>query len=153
MSWYGRVRRQSSQIIAAPLGALQKRQSWGNKLRTKLGLLFKKKVGKIDNIHGHRQSCRYSTDRRPPYHAMNSIQLKEVVPSQSSEGGISVEEVEALFGLPFNDLIYRAQSVHRKNFDPNEVQLSTLLSIKTGGCSEDCGYCPQAARYDTGVNN
>jgi biotin synthase len=91
--------------------------------------------------------------QRPPHYAMNSIQLKEVVISQSSEGRISVEEVEALFELPFNDLIYRAQSVHRKNFDPNEVQLSTLLSIKTGGCSEDCGYCPQAARYDTGVNN
>jgi len=53
--------------------------------------------------------------------------------------------------LPFNDLLYRAQCVHRENFDPNAVQLSTLLSIKTGGCPEDCAYCPQAARYDTGV--
>lgn len=64
-----------------------------------------------------------------------------------------VAEVEALFALPFNDLIFRAQSVHREHFDPNTVQLSTLLSIKTGGCSEDCGYCPQAARYDTGVES
>ena len=64
-----------------------------------------------------------------------------------------VAEVEALFALPFNDLMFRAQSVHREHFDPNTVQLSTLLSIKTGGCSEDCGYCPQAARYDTGVEN
>ena len=63
----------------------------------------------------------------------------------------SVAEVEALFELPFADLLYRAQQVHREHFDPNAVQLSTLLSIKTGGCSEDCGYCPQAARYDTGV--
>ncbi len=63
----------------------------------------------------------------------------------------SVAEIEALFKLPFNDLMYRAQQVHRENFDPNAVQLSTLLSIKTGGCPEDCGYCPQAARYDTGV--
>jgi len=65
----------------------------------------------------------------------------------------SVDAVEALFELPFNDLIFRAQTVHRQHFDANEVQLSTLLSIKTGGCPEDCGYCPQAARYHTGVEN
>jgi biotin synthase len=63
----------------------------------------------------------------------------------------SVAEVEALFALPFNELMFKAQQVHREHFDPNEIQLSTLLSIKTGGCPEDCGYCPQAARYDTGV--
>jgi biotin synthase len=62
-----------------------------------------------------------------------------------------LEEVVALFELPFNELLYRAQQVHRENFDPSEVELATLLSIKTGGCPEDCGYCPQAARYDTGV--
>ena len=61
-------------------------------------------------------------------------------------------EIKALFDLPFSDLMFRAQSVHRQNFDPNKVQLSTLLSIKTGGCAEDCSYCPQAARYDTGVD-
>jgi len=66
---------------------------------------------------------------------------------------ISVAAVEALLNLPFSDLLFRAQSVHREHFDPNEVQLSTLLSIKTGGCPEDCGYCPQAARYQTGVEN
>jgi biotin synthase len=60
-----------------------------------------------------------------------------------------LEEVEALFALPFNDLVYRAQTVHRQHFDPNEVQVSSLLSIKTGACSEDCAYCPQSARYDT----
>ena len=65
----------------------------------------------------------------------------------------SVAEIVALFELPFSDLIYRAQQVHRENFDPNAVQVSTLLSIKTGGCSEDCGYCPQAARYHTEVEN
>jgi len=58
------------------------------------------------------------------------------------------EEVQALFALPFNDLIFRAQSVHREHFDPNEIQISSLLSIKTGSCSEDCAYCPQSARYD-----
>ena len=63
----------------------------------------------------------------------------------------SVEAIEALFALPFNDLIFRAQQVHREHFDANEVQLSTLLSIKTGGCEEDCGYCPQSVHYDTGV--
>ena len=61
------------------------------------------------------------------------------------------EEVRALFALPFPDLMFRAVQVHRENFDPAEVQISTLLSIKTGGCPEDCAYCPQAARYDTGV--
>ena len=65
----------------------------------------------------------------------------------------SVAEIEALFDLPFSDLMHRAQTVHRENFDPNAVQISTLLSIKTGGCSEDCGYCPQAARYHTEVEN
>lgn len=64
---------------------------------------------------------------------------------------LSVPAVEALFALPFNDLLYRAQGVHRVHFDPNEVQVSTLLSIKTGGCSEDCGYCSQSARYPTSV--
>ena len=61
------------------------------------------------------------------------------------------EEVEALFALPFNDLLYRAQTVHRQNFDPNAVQISTLLSIKTGGCAEDCGYCPQSAHHPSAV--
>ena len=64
-----------------------------------------------------------------------------------------VADIEALFALPFNDLIFQAQTEHRRHFDANSVQLSTLLSIKTGGCSEDCGYCPQAARYDTDVEN
>ncbi|HTQ82748.1 MAG TPA: biotin synthase BioB, partial [Pseudolabrys sp.] len=60
-------------------------------------------------------------------------------------------EVRELFALPFPELIFRAAQVHRENFDPAEVQISTLLSIKTGGCPEDCAYCPQASRYDTGV--
>jgi biotin synthase len=65
----------------------------------------------------------------------------------------SARQVEALYELPFNDLLHRAHGVHRSHFDPNAVQLSTLLSVKTGGCPEDCGYCPQAARYHTGVAN
>ena len=60
-------------------------------------------------------------------------------------------EVEALFAMPFNDLLFNAQAVHRQHFNPNEVQVSTLLSIKTGACPEDCKYCPQSARYDTGL--
>jgi biotin synthase len=64
-----------------------------------------------------------------------------------------VDEIVALYELPFSDLMYRAQTVHRENFNPNAVQVSTLLSIKTGGCSEDCGYCPQAARYHTEVES
>ncbi len=65
----------------------------------------------------------------------------------------SIEQIAALFDLPFNDLLHRAQIVHRQHFDPNTVQLSTLLSIKTGGCPEDCGYCPQSARYRTDVGD
>ena len=61
------------------------------------------------------------------------------------------EEIRALFALPFPDLMFRAAQTHRENFDPTEVQISTLLSIKTGGCPEDCAYCPQSAQYDTGV--
>ncbi|MDE2286501.1 MAG: biotin synthase, partial [Hyphomicrobiales bacterium] len=60
-------------------------------------------------------------------------------------------ELRALFDLALSELIFRAQSVHRLNFDPAAVQISTLLSIKTGGCPEDCAYCPQSAEYDTGV--
>ncbi|MGB9671485.1 MAG: biotin synthase BioB [Halothiobacillaceae bacterium] len=63
----------------------------------------------------------------------------------------SREEILALFDLPFNDLLHQAQSVHREHFDPNTVQVSTLLSIKTGACPEDCAYCPQSAKYDTGL--
>lgn len=65
----------------------------------------------------------------------------------------SISQIRMLLDLPFNDLIYRAQTIHRQFHDPNEIQLSTLISVKTGGCPEDCGYCPQAARYHTGVKN
>lgn len=65
----------------------------------------------------------------------------------------TLQQIVALFDLPFNDLMYQAQTVHRAHHDANHVQLSTLLSIKTGGCPEDCGYCPQAARYHAGVDN
>ena len=61
------------------------------------------------------------------------------------------DEVRALFEQPFNDLVFEAQRTHREHFDPNEVQVSTLLSIKTGACPEDCKYCPQSVRYDTGL--
>lgn len=61
------------------------------------------------------------------------------------------QQVQALFTQPFNDLLFQAQSVHREHFDPNEVQISTLLSIKTGACPEDCKYCPQAGIYNTGL--
>ncbi len=63
----------------------------------------------------------------------------------------TMAEARALYGLPFADLIFRAQSVHRMSFDPNEVQMSTLLSIKTGGCPEDCGYCSQSVHFETGL--
>src|ERR1700731_4235666 len=61
------------------------------------------------------------------------------------------QEGRALFDLPFPELMFEAQRIHRIHFDPREVQISTLLSVKTGGCPEDCAYCPQSAAYDTGV--
>ena len=60
------------------------------------------------------------------------------------------EEAVSLLTQPFNDLLFTAQQIHRQHFDPNKVQLSTLMNIKTGGCPEDCAYCPQSAHYDTG---
>ncbi|MEJ6000778.1 biotin synthase BioB [Paucibacter soli] len=82
-------------------------------------------------------------------------QVQSLTPSTDAERRQAkpwtVNEVAALFELPFNDLLFRAQQVHRENFDANAVQLSTLLSIKTGGCEEDCAYCPQSAHFDTGL--
>ena len=87
---------------------------------------------------------------------MNTVASIPVSAIRRPEAGVpanrwSVGAVEALFELPFMELLFRAQQVHREHFDPSEVQLSTLLSIKTGGCSEDCGYCPQSAHHDTEV--
>ena len=73
-------------------------------------------------------------------------------PQSATAARWTVAAVVALYELPFNDLLFRAQQVHREHFDANAVQLSTLLSIKTGGCAEDCAYCPQSAHYDTGVD-
>ncbi len=81
----------------------------------------------------------------------STIPAGDAVPAAAEHKRWSVAEVQALFELPFLDLVFRAQQVHRTHFDANEVQRSTLLSIKTGGCSEDCGYCSQSARYDTGL--
>ena len=77
--------------------------------------------------------------------------LKPAKPSENSVEAWSRQSIEVLFNLPFSDLMFKAQQVHREHFNPNEVQLSTLLSIKTGGCPEDCGYCPQSVHYNTGV--
>jgi biotin synthase len=84
---------------------------------------------------------------------VDASSIKRNLAPVESEKRWSVAQIVELFELPFSDLIHRAQNVHRENFDPNAVQVSTLLSIKTGGCSEDCGYCPQAARYHTDVEN
>ncbi len=72
-------------------------------------------------------------------------------PAAAVSGPWTVAAVEALYALPFMELVFRAQQVHREHFDPSEIQLSTLLSIKTGGCAEDCGYCSQSAHFDTGL--
>ncbi|HTN39622.1 MAG TPA: biotin synthase, partial [Asticcacaulis sp.] len=63
----------------------------------------------------------------------------------------SKDEIAALFDLPFMELVFQAATVHRQHFDPSEVQLSQLLSVKTGGCAENCGYCSQSAHFDTGL--
>ena len=93
-----------------------------------------------------------------PQAATNSINGQPVSvvharPGRGSDGAWTRERVEALLDLPFNDLLHQAHAVHRRQFDANAVQLSTLLSIKTGGCPEDCAYCPQSARYRTGVED
>ncbi|MBM3114639.1 biotin synthase BioB [Jeongeupia naejangsanensis] len=79
-----------------------------------------------------------------------TIEFKRLTPHPQQQNW-SLDDVASLFALPFNDLLFRAQQVHREHFDANRVQLSTLLSVKTGGCSEDCGYCSQSARHDTGL--
>jgi biotin synthase len=71
--------------------------------------------------------------------------------TQSVRHDWTLTEIKTLFDQPFNDLVFQAQTIHRQNFDPNAVQISSLLSIKTGACPEDCSYCPQSARYDTGL--
>ncbi|AWI77356.1 biotin synthase BioB [Parazoarcus communis] len=76
---------------------------------------------------------------------------RKPAPALPSDARWSVADVQSLFDMPFMDLMYRAQQVHREHFTAGQVQRSTLLSIKTGGCSEDCGYCSQSARYDTGL--
>ena len=84
---------------------------------------------------------------------LKNCKTENSAPNQDNVNRWSVDEIVALFELPFSDLMHRAQTMHRENFNPNAVQVSTLLSIKTGGCSEDCGYCPQAARYHTEVED
>lgn len=87
---------------------------------------------------------------------MASVANVQAGPNAADSSGLqrwSIEAVVTLLEQPLNDLLFRAQTTHRFNFDPNEVQLSTLLNIKTGGCPEDCAYCPQSARYDTGVES
>src|SRR5690349_10587057 len=81
---------------------------------------------------------------------MDVISKLRTAPEQRHDW--SRAEMRALLDLPFPELLFRAQSVHRQYFDPREVQISTLLSIKTGGCPEDCAYCPQSAHYATGVD-
>lgn len=82
---------------------------------------------------------------------MSSCNCSSIHVHQPVETKVPVAAVEALFDKPFSDLLFEAQTAHRRNFDPNKVQLSTLLSIKTGGCPEDCGYCPQSKRHPNAV--
>lgn len=84
---------------------------------------------------------------------MSAVMNKEESKTEVLRHDWIVDEIAALYDMPFNDLLFEAQTTHRKNFDPNAVQVSTLLSIKTGKCPEDCGYCPQSVRYDTELEN
>ena len=84
-----------------------------------------------------------------PQASKNTINIEPGI--AKPENRWSVEQIESLFALPFNDLLFKAQNVHRQHFNANELQLSSLLSIKTGACPEDCKYCPQSARYSTGL--
>jgi biotin synthase len=93
------------------------------------------------------RSGRRRPRRDPPRHTA----LMNDSPASTDPARWSVGQVAELFEQPFNDLLYQAQSVHRRHFDPNAVQISTLLSIKTGGCPENCGYCSQSAHHHTGV--
>jgi biotin synthase len=79
------------------------------------------------------------------------MHTREFAPDGTVRHNWTTAEITALYESPFNDLLFRAQTVHRQNFDPNTIQTASLLSIKTGGCPEDCGYCAQSARYKTGV--
>ncbi len=84
---------------------------------------------------------------------MADEQVSSIADQPDNDVRWSVSQIQALLDTPFNDLLYQAQLTHRQHHDANAVQLSTLVSVKTGGCPEDCGYCPQAARYHTGVDN
>jgi biotin synthase len=86
----------------------------------------------------------------PPETRVHSVAVRRPV-SATVQGPWAVADVQALLDLPFMDLMHRAQAVHRKHFPEGDIELATLLSVKTGGCPENCGYCPQAAQYDTGV--
>lgn len=94
------------------------------------------------------QTSMHATTSKTQNESQNSAQQST---DSSFRNDWSLQEINDLYALPFNDLMFQAQSVHRQHFDPNQVQVSTLLSIKTGACPEDCKYCPQSARYDTGV--
>jgi len=82
---------------------------------------------------------------------MQATTVSLATPTSTVRHNWTLAEVNALFALPFNDLLFQAQTVHRAHFPPNEVQISTLLSIKTGACAEDCKYCPQSGHYNTGL--
>ena len=84
-------------------------------------------------------------------HSINLHTLKINKKPISLKNQWSLASIIELINLPFNDLLFRSQQVHREHFNPNEIQLSTLLSIKTGGCPEDCAYCPQSVHYETDV--
>src|SRR5258708_39397516 len=106
-------------------------------------------------LHRIRDTGLLAFDRAPGHVARMDEHVSTSIAFAAAAGALrhdwTRDDVRALFALPFPELIFRAQSVHRMHFDPAAVQISTLLSIKTGGCPEDCAYCPQSVKYETGV--
>lgn len=142
----GKAARQSGQMAALCWPLPHNRQLAGGSRKGRM--LFRKMSIKFDKSIPYWPECpQYCYQKLP--NTMNqpqTITLKRHTPHPQNDQW-SQEEVEALFALPFNDLLFAAQEVHRSHFDPNRVQLSALLSIKTGNCSEDCGYCSQSNHH------
>jgi biotin synthase len=139
---------------ASALAAAHNRQSHANHDRSQNERIVASVDGYLDNAPCHAETPRFvaSTVATMPPMSAPTAPAGHALPEPSTPTSAwSREAILGLLELPLADLLHRAQTVHRQHFDPNAVQLSTLLSIKTGGCAEDCGYCPQAARYHTGV--
>src|SRR6187402_586018 len=147
-----RNQRRARQIVARGCAMPHDSQTRGRDAAT-----FDRKIcrrGQSKHRHGREAQRVLACPVYPPVYG-GGMSIAESQHSRAIPGHIRNDwtpaEVRALFALPFPELMFEAARIHRMHFDPSEVQISTLLSIKTGGCPEDCAYCPQSAKYDTGV--